>query len=138
VTSHLSGHAVVLDAETGEEILRLPGHEGHLWGARYSPDGSAIVTTGWDSIVRVWDAGTGEQLLEIRHQGPDAARSAHYSSDGRFIVTQRLGRNRDVMIWDAVTGRRLCKHPGDWTDGDRIVVVSDTRVKVYRVADLAD
>lgn len=138
VTGTHSDHAAVLDAETGEEILRLPGHEGGLSGARYSPDGRTIVTSGYDSIVRVWDAGTGEQLLEIRHRGPNATRSAHYSSDGRFIVTQSLGSSRDVMIWDAATGRRLRKHRGDWTDGDRIVLVADTRVKVYRVTDLAN
>ena len=41
--------------------------------ARFSPDGRFVVTASHDGTARVWDAFTGEQLLEFRAGDPGSA-----------------------------------------------------------------
>ncbi|OUD12068.1 AAA family ATPase [Thioflexithrix psekupsensis] len=76
----------VWDAQTGQEILTLQGHEGYVYSAVYSPDGTRIVTASQDATARVWDAQTGQEIRTLRgHEG--CVYSAVYSPDGTRIVT---------------------------------------------------
>jgi WD40 repeat protein len=40
----------------------LRGHEGSVFSAAFSPDGSRIVTTSDDETARIWDAATGKEI----------------------------------------------------------------------------
>lgn len=74
-----------------------------IWSARYSPDGSRIVTASTDKTVRVWDAATGKELLVLRGH-PGMVRDAVYSPDGAHILSySRAG----ARVWDAATGQQL-------------------------------
>ena len=53
--------------------------------AAYSPDGRRIVTASDDGTARVWDAESGQQMMELKHMF--GVNSAAYSPDGRWIVT---------------------------------------------------
>ena len=44
----------------------LVGHTGEVWSAAFSPDGKRIVTGSWDRTAKVWDAGTGQELLTLK------------------------------------------------------------------------
>ena len=48
------------DAETGQSMLTLPGHEGMVYSVAYSPNGQHIASGSVDKTVRVWDAETGQ------------------------------------------------------------------------------
>lgn len=37
------------------ELLKLEGHEGDVWSARQSPDGSMFLSGGKDRFIRLWD-----------------------------------------------------------------------------------
>ncbi len=101
VTANLDNTARVWDAETGIEQRVLRGHQGAVVSARWSPDGSRIVTASLDSTARVWDAQTGiEQRVLRGHQG--AVVSARWSPDGSRIVTASL--DNTARVWDAQTG----------------------------------
>src|SRR5215203_2522070 len=66
------------------EILILRGHEGAVFSAGFSPDGTRIVTASYDNTARVWMAdGSGEPLV-LRHE--DGVFSAGFSPDGTRIV----------------------------------------------------
>jgi WD40 repeat protein len=55
-------------------------------GVAFSPDGTRIVTGSFDGTAKVWDAGTGTPLLELKgHTGP--VHSVAFSRDGTHIVT---------------------------------------------------
>lgn len=56
----------VWDAERGEELAVLRGHEKWLNNVAYSPDGRRIVSASGDSSVRVWDAES-TKCLEVIH-----------------------------------------------------------------------
>jgi len=76
-----------LDAlATQREVLVLRGHEGAVWSAGFSPDGTRIVTGSDDRTARVWFSDGRGQLLVLRgHEG--AVNSAGFSPDEERIVT---------------------------------------------------
>src|SRR5262245_23842257 len=45
---------------TGKETFRLEAHEGPLCRAAFMPDGSTLVTSGFDDRVCTWDVATGK------------------------------------------------------------------------------
>ena len=65
--------ARVWDAETGQELRCLRGHDNWVESVTYSPDGRHLVTGSRDHTVRVWDADTGHELLPPRPRGPRVA-----------------------------------------------------------------
>jgi len=102
---------IIWDSQTGEKQSTLTGHSVSAQDAFWSPDGSKIVTTGWDNLAKVWDANTGEELLTFsghvgepfsKFVGVDALFGTGWSPDGSRIMTN--GSDGIVRIWDANTG----------------------------------
>jgi WD40 repeat protein len=85
----------VWDASSGQQLLTVRGHPGRVGGVAFSPDGRRLVSAGgaWDEQkqqyvsgeLKVWDAQTGQQLLELRGHTAGAL-SAAYSPDGNRIA----------------------------------------------------
>ena len=69
----------------------------------YSPDGRRIASAGCDRTVKVWDAGTGEEILTFKGH-PDWVLGVAFSPDGRRIAS--ASNDRTVKLWDAGTGQR--------------------------------
>jgi WD40 repeat protein len=44
----------------------LSGHEGSVFSAEFSPDGTRIVTASADKTARIWDAATGKEIAVLR------------------------------------------------------------------------
>ena len=86
------------------QIAVLSGHHGFVETARYSPDGSRIVTASADKTVRVWDALTGAQLLVLAGHR-NRVQFAVYSPDGTRIVS--AAADKTLRIWDARSGEQL-------------------------------
>lgn len=103
-------------AETGAELQRLNGHEGWVLGLSYSPDGVRLASCSGgygrsrssrdgDNTVRIWDAGTGRELMCL----PDHiwATSVVYSPDGtRLAVVEAAFRDGLVLLLDSQTGNQ--------------------------------
>jgi len=94
--------AVVRDATSEEAVLTLPLPRGAVH-AGFSRDGARILTCAGDS-ARVWNAATGEQLLELKQ---NEIACAAFSPDGRFIATVGGAGRRTANVWDAVDGQAL-------------------------------
>ena len=86
-----------------QRILRA--HSGLLHSARYSPDGSRVVTaSGGGTAAQIWDADSGELLVTLRgHKGRVWA--ATYDPTGSRVVT--ASHDHTAAIWDASTGELL-------------------------------
>jgi WD40 repeat protein len=128
----------VLDAATGEEILRLDGTNEQVWRAHWSRDGSTILAA-TSSGLQAWEARTGEPLVEPRGTFTlgDAA-SADLGRDGRWLVT--LGTSHRVSVLSARTGTELMQIPLDSagtgkvalsSNGRDIAVAGDGVVRIY-------
>jgi WD40 repeat protein/serine/threonine protein kinase len=79
-------------------------HEGAVLCATISPDGQWIASSGHDGFVRIWNAKSGKELLQIpAHK--DHARGIAFSADGQRLAS--VGWDGAVKVWDAQTGRKL-------------------------------
>ena len=109
-----SARAGVWDAATGRKIAALDGPEGRVYIAALSPDGSRVITAGYDGkdmmapssdvFARIWDTASGRVHAALKgHTGPvfDAA----FSGDGGRALT--ASSDGTVRIWDAGTGKLL-------------------------------
>ncbi len=47
-------------------LFTLKGHTGYVNTVAFSPDGKRIVSGSRDSTVKVWDAGTGNEVLTLK------------------------------------------------------------------------
>jgi WD40 repeat protein/serine/threonine protein kinase/class 3 adenylate cyclase len=114
-TGGSDGVARVFDAETGEEVLSLPGHRGLIALVSFNPDGTRLLTGGTDGTARVWDvsrAGTAERLGVAE---PSALHSVAYHPDGgSLLTTEFYGRG---WLWDADTGSLVRGYRDAWDDG---------------------
>ncbi|MGH6736643.1 MAG: PQQ-binding-like beta-propeller repeat protein [Methyloceanibacter sp.] len=77
--------------------------------ARFSPDGQRVLTIFYDHKPVLWDAVTGERLLELDYAGEISGYAgkildAAFSPDGTRILTVTPS---DSTIWDAATGEQL-------------------------------
>ena len=64
VTGSIDHTAKVWNADTGQELLTLKGHDSSVNSVAYSPDGKRIATAGGDGIVQVYTTDM-DELLQI-------------------------------------------------------------------------
>jgi len=108
----------VRESATGAELALLQGHSGRVNSAKWSPDGTRIVTASDDHTVRIWDAATGSPIAilgDLHRKAticpPDCrledyigpVTKADWSPDGTRILAN-LG-NKFARVWDANRGR---------------------------------
>lgn len=144
VTSGEGNVVEIWDAVTFKRNVSLR-HNFVGTNAEFSPDSRKIVTTTTSNsqspqTARVWDVETGRLLVSFQ-QKQQYLNCAHFSRDGRFIVTASGADSwsggdvrGEAQVWDAVTGRPLCaaiRHESGVSsasfspDGSRIVTASD-------------
>ncbi len=154
-------------APDGRSLLTIGGNEARIWDlqggermnfrphrtvsfAGYAPDGTRIVTAGWDNSARVWDAATGAPIVKLAEATAGAegghagsVNSAVFSpTDGKQVVT--ASDDGTIKIWDVASGvvrktlrghSAAVQHAAYSPDGRRIV--SSSRDKTTRVWDAA-
>jgi WD40 repeat protein len=131
--------------------VRLFGEHTNFFTARFSPDGRLAVSGGggelmlgtnqWiagtDFDVRIWDVKTGAELHRLKHT---EAVFAVFAPDSQLVLTTS---GKTIRIWDARTGRLVCKHDGDvplgwaaWShDGKRwFIGCGDGRLRLFDAA----
>src|SRR5262249_51390836 len=83
------------------EILTLNG-AGWSFSMAYSPDGKRLATA-HGMGVRVWDAKTGQELLNLKDGGTRVV----FSPDGKRLASGAKGST--VKVWDSQTGKEVLK-----------------------------
>ena len=99
----------------------------------FSCDGTRLAAAGADKTARVWDARTGQFLLQCTGH-TDKLTSVAFSSDGTRLAT--ASEDKTARLWDAQTGQllRVCKGHSQGVrsvafspDGTRLATASDDK-----------
>ena len=144
VTGSRYGLVQVWSSGKEDPVLEIQAHELNqfIYSTCFSPDGSMILSASNDGLARLWDAYTGELLLELDGHAGLPVYDAKFSSDGSLILTG--GGDMQAHIWDIETGEKVSSFLGhtDWihevqfnSDSSRIYTASeDDTVKIWDVS----
>jgi WD40 repeat protein/serine/threonine protein kinase/tetratricopeptide (TPR) repeat protein len=135
-------------SKTGKEVLSLRSHAGGVGSMAFSPNGRllAVGSTGWDEEgarrdgeVKVWDAGTGQELLTLKGHSYAVLGLAFSPDGGSRLASASL--DKTVKVWDTGSGQltfTLRGHTDAVTcaafspDGERLATgSSDHTVRVW-------
>jgi WD40 repeat protein len=115
----------LLDMAGGQEraVLEAPDTANNqILSVQFSPDGGKVALVSGDpaiaspiqkSVVLVWDAATGRELLRLDQAKTGFVSQMRFSSDGTFMAT--AGEDYTIRLWDAADGRLrnvLGRHDG--------------------------
>ncbi|MGH3517874.1 MAG: WD40 repeat domain-containing protein [Haloechinothrix sp.] len=128
------GVVLIWDTATLQTTHRLYHGDRGINAVAISPDGSLIVTGGWDNTVKVWDAATGA-LRHTLDGHTNGVTCAAFLPDGRRVVTGSC--DQTLRIWDLTAtgtdrddsgdgGYALGVHPrGGWVAAGHVIRLRD-------------
>jgi WD40 repeat protein/serine/threonine protein kinase len=91
-------------------LVQFWGHQGPVYVAIFSPDGTRALTAGEDRTARLWVVATGKPVCQpLQHTG--AIVHAAFRADGSRLVTSSW--DHTARVWDAGTGQLLHTLPHD-------------------------
>ena len=100
----------VWDANTGNPLFTLNGHDGSVPGVAFSPDGRQVATAGVNSTIRFWSMQTGAEQGILRGHSAWVGCLAYHPegwsllSGGRHIA--------EVKAWDLTRRQEYLSMPG--------------------------
>jgi len=85
--------------------LRLQ-HAGSVSNLLFTSDGKSLISAGGESVIRIWDSSTGQEIRRfVGHEAPVC--SIALTSDGMILASG--GEDHTIRLWGVPTGREL-KH----------------------------
>lgn len=100
--SSLDGNLYLFDSGSRAKPTSLRGHLLEARELSFSPDGSLLVSRGWDGTTRFWDPVDGHELLRIR-----GFSFLQFDKEGRRL-TYRGYNSKRLGIWE-LADRSICR-----------------------------
>jgi WD40 repeat protein len=152
VTGEAADIATILDLETSQPVRTLQWSDAGQSAMGFSRDGTSLITTGGDQVVRIWSV-HGQQDPVTIDVSTDQAREGvvHHAAlapDGQHVLT--AGSDGIARIWDVASKTVVTRLPHGGivysaafsSDGSRIVTAGSGGVAIWsadgtRIATLA-
>ncbi|KAJ7310679.1 hypothetical protein DFH08DRAFT_1046444, partial [Mycena albidolilacea] len=99
----------IWDAATGNEVMKMEGHNHYVLSVAFSPNGAQIVSGSADTTVQIWDAATGNEVMKMEGHN-HCVLSVAFSPNGAQIVSGSA--DKTVRIWDVATRNKVTKMEG--------------------------
>jgi DNA-binding beta-propeller fold protein YncE len=142
-----SGHGGLPEAKTACWVAERTGtgirsalglHRGGVRAVQWSPDG-AVVASGGDTTVRLWDVDSGQRITTLANHS-EVLYDVAWSPDGKTLASG--GYDHTVRLWDVASQgeRASLTHPDTVTalawspDGKTLAVASGDQVTLWEVA----
>ena len=88
---------------------KFVGHDDEVYLMAFTPDGRQLVTAPYRSTMRIWDAESGKQLREIKHEARAIADLA-VSPDGKYLGATAY--DSTSRVWRLDSGHEVYKLAG--------------------------
>jgi eukaryotic-like serine/threonine-protein kinase len=85
-------------------LSMLKGHTNDVTSLEFSPDGKRLASADSAGAVKVWDARTGQETLNLK------GHSVAFSPNGNLLAA---GSNGGIKVWDVATGHVTVTLKGD-------------------------
>ena len=140
--SGFRGAIKIWNTQRPNEVRVLPGHEGGVRAAVFSPDGNAIISSGRDKTIKIWDLRIDrvQKTLEPRRLKWSTVWPVSFSPDGTRLASACGPKNEMIQVWDVATGTELMTLQGHADragatfspDNKRILSCSDDKsIKIW-------
>jgi WD40 repeat protein len=97
---------VELDVAGGQPTRVFRGHTATILNARYSRDGTKVISGSMDGTSNIFDASSGRLLLRLDERKPDIF-DADLAPSNRYAAT--VSSDGSMLLWDAQTGAALAQ-----------------------------
>lgn len=132
----------IWNASNADLIHDLP-HGADITEAVYSPDGTRIATSSYDSKLRIWDATSGVELLSFSTADGLAQDIQFSPNNNRLLTATGTGPGSHLKLWDANSGLEFMTldHPNQLIfdraatfspDGRHIAALDKTGIRIWR------
>jgi cytochrome c len=116
----IRGSVTVIDRKARKILRTLVGPGLPVWSVAFFGDNKTLLTGGADSLIRRWDALTGDQLGAVAANGPDNPLAAYAGDRGAEIFKACIAchtltpdeGNRAGPTLHGIFGRRIATLPG--------------------------
>jgi WD40 repeat protein len=79
-------------------------HNGEIFCCTFTPDGTAVLTAGWDGCLRFWNVATGDVILNLK-AGAKPLAACGLTTDGKRWMSGSM--EGILALWEAETQRPL-------------------------------
>lgn len=93
------GDDIIIYNSNGKVYQRLIGSKGYIRYLSFSPDGSKVISTSDDHIVRIWDVSQGVVIIDYNVP----AESAFFTPDGNHIIIN----NYNISVYSFVSLQKI-------------------------------
>ena len=122
----------VWDAETGEELMVLEGHEDTVDSVRFLPDGQHLLSAAWDGTIRRWDLETGDEIQRYTVEDASVFMIDLLPNGAQFVSGSS---DAIIRLWDIESGEVLREYVGHAVAVNGVHVSADGKLMVSASGD---